>query len=79
MPCFVIAPMLISKLTRSFVYFLSDLFYVAVKKAPVAATPRYNPASVYGPSVVRKSNDKDNRSVHSLLEGENLIIYICIV
>ncbi|KAI0242396.1 Serine/threonine-protein kinase Nek1 [Lamellibrachia satsuma] len=35
---------------------------VAAKKTPIRATPRYDPASVYGPSVARRSKENARRS-----------------
>ena len=37
----------------------TSLIYVPAKKTPVRASPRYDPASVYAPSVARRSKEND--------------------
>jgi len=40
--------------------------FVTARKPPTPAVPRYNPASVYAPSVARKSRDSKDSRFHQL-------------
>ena len=69
----------ISLLWRLLVFItLPTLIYTAAKKTPVRATPRYDPASVYGPSVARRSKENARFDQSQVIMSHMIYIYIYI-